>query len=214
MPTRKTATPDLLDDHLLRAIANRGGVRNYAANAVLVTEDARSDTLVVILSGRVKAYGSAEDGREVVYSTQAVGEYFGELTLDGGPRSASVMTLEPTTCAVVPGADVRQFLAENPDFALHLIKKLIRLARSSTEHVKSLALDDVYGRVTKLLRTLAQDENGVLTVPDKLTQQDIAERVGSSREMVSRVFKPLTEGGYVATSGGRIVLLKKLPARF
>ena len=214
MPTRKAATPDLLDDHLLRAIANRGGVCNYAANAVLVTEDDRSDALFIILSGRVKAYGSAEDGRDVVYNTQGAGEYFGEMTLDGGLRSASVMTLEPTACAVVPGADVRQFLSQNPDFALHLIKKLIRLGRSSTEHVKSLALDDVYGRVTKLLRTLARDEDGVLVVPDKLTQQDIAERVGSSREMVSRVFKPLTEGGYVANRDGRIVLLKKLPARF
>ena len=214
MPSRKAATPDLLDDQLLRQVASRGGVRSYAANAVLVTEDDRSDALFIILSGRVKAYGSAEDGREVVYNTQGVGEYFGEMTLDGGPRSASVMTLEPTTCAVVPGANVRQFLAENPDFALHIIKKLIRLARNSTEHVKSLALDDVYGRVTKLLRTLARDEDGVLVVPDKLTQQDIAERVGSSREMVSRVFKPLTEGGYVATRGGRIALLKKLPARF
>ncbi len=214
MPSRKSATPELLDNQLLRAIANRGGVRNYPANAVLVTEDDRSDTLFIILSGRVKAYGSAEDGREVVYNTQGAGEYFGEMTLDGGPRSASVMTLEPTSCAVVQGADVRHFLLENPDFALHVIKKLIRLARASTEHVKSLALDDVYGRVTKLLRALARDEEGVLVVPDKLTQQDIAERVGSSREMVSRVFKPLTEGGYVTTRAGRIVLLKKMPARW
>ena len=214
MPTRKAATPDLLDNQILRAIANRGGIRNYAANTVLVTEDDRSDALFIILAGRVKAYGSAEDGREVVYGTQGVGEYFGEMTLDGGPRSASIMTLEPTTCAVVPGANVREFLAEQPDFALHVIKKLIGLARASTEHVKSLALDDVYGRVTKLIKALAQDDNGVLTVPDKLTQQDIAQRVGSSREMVSRVFKPLTEGGYVEVRGGRIVLLKKLPARF
>ena len=214
MPIRKAATPDLLDDAILRAIASRGGIRNYAANTVLVTEDDRSDALFIMLAGRVKAYGSAEDGREVVYGTQGVGEYFGEMSLDGGPRSASVMTLEPTTCAVVPGANVREFLAEQPDFALHVIKKLIGLARASTEHVKSLALDDVYGRVAKLLKALAQDDNGVLTVPDKLTQQDIAERVGSSREMVSRVFKPLTEGGYVEVRGGRIVLLKKLPARF
>ncbi len=214
MPRPKLATPDLLDDQLLRAIASRGGVRSYAANAVLVTEEDRSDALFIILSGRVKAYGAAEDGREVVYATQGAGEYFGEMTLDGGPRSASVMTLEPTTCAVVPGPDVREFLAQQPDFALHLIKKLIHLARASTEHVKSLALDDVYGRVTKLLRSLAREVDGVLTVPDKLTQQDIAERVGSSREMVSRVFKPLAEGGYVELRGGRIVLLKKLPARW
>ena len=214
MPVRKTATPELLDDQLLRAVASRGGVRTFSAHAVLVTEDDRSDALFVILSGRVKAYGSAEDGREVVYGTQGAGEYFGEMTLDGGPRSASVMTLEPTTCAVVPGVEVRGFLAQNPDFALHLVKKLIGLARASTEHVKSLALDDVYGRVTKLLRALAREEDGVLVVPDKLTQQDIAQRVGSSREMVSRVFKPLTEGGYIELRGGRIVLLRKLPARW
>ncbi len=217
MPSRLSsapATPDLLDDHLLRAIASRGGVRNYAAQTVLVTEDDRSDALFIILAGRVKAYGSSEDGREVVYGTQGVGEYFGEMTLDGGPRSASVMTLEPTSCAVVPGAEVRQFLAEQPDFALHVIKKLIRLARASTGHVKSLALDDVYGRVTKLLKALARDEDGVLMVPERMTQQDIAERVGSSREMVSRVFKPLTEGGYVEMRGGRVAILKKLPARW
>ncbi len=214
MPIRKAATPDLLDDQLLRAIASRGGVRSYGAQTVLVTEDDRSDAVFIILSGRVKAYGAAEDGREVVYGTQGAGEYFGEMTLDGGPRSASIMTLEPTSCAVVPGADVRRFLTENPDFALHVIKKLIGLARASTEHVKSLALDDVYSRVTKLLRALARDEDGVLMVPDKLTQQDIAERVGSSREMVSRVFKPLSEGGYVEMRGGRIALLKKLPARW
>ena len=214
MPLRPPVTTQLLDEPLLRAIANRGGVRSYPANAVLVTEDDRSDALFIILTGRVKAYGSAEDGREVVYSTQGAGEYFGEMGLDGGLRSASVMTLEPTSCAVVPGPDVRQFLGEQPDFALHLIKKLIGLARNSTEQVKSLALDDVYGRVTRLLRSLARPEDGVLMLPDKLTQQDIAERVGSSREMVSRVFKPLTEGGYVEQRGGRIALLKKLPARW
>ena len=214
MPARQPVTPDLLNDQTLRAIAGRGGVRSYGAHTVLVTEDDRSDSLFIILSGRVKAYGAAEDGREVVYGTHGAGEYFGEMTLDGGPRSASIVTLEPTSCAVVPGVEVRQCLAERPDFALHLIKKLIGLARASTEHVKSLALDDVYGRVIKLLKTLAQDEGGVLLVPEKFTQQDIAERVGASREMVSRVFKPLTEGGYVEIRSGRIALLKKLPARW
>jgi CRP/FNR family transcriptional regulator, cyclic AMP receptor protein len=208
-------SPDILDDALLREMARRGGVRSWAANTVLVTEEDRADALFIILSGRVKAYGSGDDGREVVYGTQGPGEYFGEMTLDGGPRSASVITLEPTSCAVVPGLDVRDFLASQPDFALHLIKKLIRLARASTEHVKSLALEDVYGRVVRLLKKLAhEEEGGVLVLPDKMTQQDIAERVGSSREMVSRVFKPLFEGGYVEMRAGRIAILKKLPARW
>jgi CRP/FNR family cyclic AMP-dependent transcriptional regulator len=213
MATRKPTTPEVLDDALLRHIAQRGGVRSFGTHTVLVTEEDRSDALYIILSGRVKAFGSSLEGREVVYSVLGVGEYFGEMTLDGGPRSASVMTLEPTTCAIVPGADVRDFLASHPDFALHLVKKLIKLARASTQHVKSLALEDVYGRIARLLRTLAKDDgDGVKRVPEKLTQQDIAERVGSSREMVSRVFKPLLEGGYVEVRAGRIALLKKLPA--
>ncbi len=213
-PRPRPSDPEPLQDAVLRAIADRGGVRQYPANAVLVNEEDRSDSLFIILRGRVKAYGAGPDGREVVYSTQGAGEYFGELSLDGGARSASVMTLEPTTCAVVPGAEVRDFLAHHPDFALHLVMKLIRLARAATDQVKSLALDDVYGRIARLLRTLAREEDGVLVVPDKLTQQDIAERVGSSREMVSRIFKPLVEGGYVELRAGRIVLLKKLPARW
>jgi len=222
-PRNRNADPEPLQDSLLQAIADRGGVRQYPAHAVLVTEDDRSDALFIILRGRVKAYGAAVDGREVIYNTQGVGDYFGEMTLDGGPRSASVMTLEATTCAVVPGAEVRDFLATHPDFALHLVKKLIRLARASTDQVKSLALDDVYGRIARLLRTLAQEEAGeaggaggagVRVMPDKLTQQDIAERVGASREMVSRIFKPLVEGGYVEMRAGRIALLKKLPARW
>ncbi len=214
MVRKAPATPDVLDDSVLRGIAARGGVRSYPAQAVLVTEDDRSDALYIILSGRIKAYGSGDDGREVVYGTLGVGEYFGELTLDGGPRSASVMTLEPTTCAVVPGNEVRDFLATHPDFAVHLVKKLIRQSRALTDQVKSLALEDVYGRIVRLLRTLARDEGGVPVLPEKLTQQDIADRVGSSREMVSRVFKPLQEGGYVELRGGRIAILKKLPARW
>ncbi len=214
MSVKKAATADVLDDELLRAIAQRGGVRSWPANVVLVSEDDRSDALYILLAGRVKAYGADADGREVVYGTLGAGEYFGELTLDGGPRSASVMTLAPTTCAVVPGVEVRGLLASQPDFALHLVMKLIGLLRASTAQVKSLALEDVYGRIARLLRQLARDEDGVLVVPDKLTQQDIAERVGSSREMVSRILKPLQEGGYVELRGGRIALLKKLPARW
>jgi CRP/FNR family transcriptional regulator, cyclic AMP receptor protein len=204
----------LLPDSLLNAISARGGVRHYPANAVLVNEDDLSDSLYVIVKGRVKAYGAGTDGREVIYGTQGAGEYFGEMTLDGGPRSASVMTLEPTSCAVIPGAEVRGLLADHPDFALHLVHKLIGMVRSSTEHVKSLALDDVYGRVARLLRKMAREEDGVLVLPDRLTQQEIAERIGSSREMVSRIFKPLLTGGYIEMRGGRIAVLKKLPARW
>lgn len=210
-----SAPEPVLADELLQAIAARGGARSYPAHAVLVTEKDESDAIYILLRGRVKVYSSGEDGREVVYTTLGPGEYFGEMTLDGGPRSASVMTLEPSTCVVVSGASVRDFLASHPDFALHLVRKLIALVRRSTDTVKRLALDDVYTRVAKLLREIAEpDAQGRLVVGQRLTQQDIAERVGSSREMISRIFKQLTLGGYVVTEDRRIVLLKKLPARW
>lgn len=201
-----------LPAEVLASIAARGGVKRYPANAVLITEGDSADTLYVILTGRVKVYTANEAGKELILTLQGAGEYVGELALDGGVRSASVMTLEPTTCAVVTGATLRDFVAVHPDFAHHLIVNLIRRLRRLTGSAKSLALDDVYSRIAALLESMARDEGGERLVSDKLTQQDIAEHIGSSREMVSRVFKELTVGGYVVLQGGRIRLLKKLPA--
>ena len=207
------ATPDVLDDHLLREIARRGGVKPYPAHAILINEGDTSDSLYIVLSGRVKVYSTNADGKEVVIQIHGAGEYIGELALDGGVRSASVMTLEPTTCSVVSGANLREFIAAHPDFASHLIHKLIRSVRRATESVKSLALEDVYARVVRLLRDLSDPlEGGQRRVRERLTQQEIAERVGASREMVSRIFKDLTTGGFVAVEAGHITLFKRLPA--
>lgn len=209
------ATPDVLDDHLVREIAHRGGVKPYPAHAILINEGDTSDSLYIVLSGRVKVYSNNADGKEVVIATHGAGEYIGELALDGGVRSASVMTLEPTTCSVVSGANLRDFIAAHPDFASHLIHKLIRSVRRATESVKSLALEDVYARVVRLLGDLSDPvANGKRQVRERLTQQDIAERVGASREMVSRIFKELNAGGFVAVESGHITLLKKPPAAF
>ena len=148
----------------------------------------------------------------MVYNTLGPGEYFGELSLDGSPRSASVQSLEPVHCVLVRGAEMRAFLGQHPDFALHLIRHLIGLLRRATDSVKSLALDDVYSRLAKLLQEMAEpDASGRLVVPHKLTQQDLAERVGASREMISRILQQLVKGGYIERQGRRMVLLKKLP---
>jgi len=160
----------------------------------------------------LRAYASSAEGRDVVLSEHGPGEYVGELSLDGATRSASVKTLEPTTCCVVQAAQLPAFLAEHPEFALHLSQKLTRMVRRLTEQVKSLALQDVYGRMVRLMMELSDPVGDERVVREKLTQQDIADRVGSSREMVNRVMKELTTGGYVAVRDGRHVILRKLPA--
>ena len=126
--------------------------------------------------------------------------------LDEGPRSASVMTLEPSTFLVIPKASLRAFLVENPAFAVRLIEKLIHRVRSLTASVKSLALMDVYGRVARLLIDMAESVNGQKIVTKRLPKQDIAKMIGASREMVSRVMKDLQMGGYIEVRGSTIVL--------
>jgi CRP/FNR family cyclic AMP-dependent transcriptional regulator len=204
-------TEDRLPEPLLDALAARGNSRSYRANTVLITEGDPGGALFIVLSGRLRAYASSEDGRDVVLAEHGPGEYFGELSLEGGARSASVKTLEPSTCCVVQAADLRAFLAEHPDFALHLSQKLTRMVRRLTEQVKSLALQDVYGRMVRVLMELSDVVGNERVVRDKLTQQDIADRVGSSREMVNRVMKELTSGGYVSVRDGRYVIRRKLP---
>ncbi|MGH6623917.1 MAG: Crp/Fnr family transcriptional regulator, partial [Burkholderiaceae bacterium] len=149
-----------------------------------------------------------------ILDTYGTGDYVGEMSLDGRPRSASVMTLEPTMCSVVTRDDLRAAIAKNPDIAMTIISTLIERARIATDNVKNLALMDVYGRVARLLLSLSKEENGKLVIPEKMTQQDIADRVGASRDMISRIFKDLTIGGYVTIDNRQITIHRKPPARW
>lgn len=201
-----------ISESLLDAIAQRGTQRSYPTHAILINEGDTGDALFIVLSGRLKVFSSSEDGRDVVLSELGPGDYFGELSLDGGTRSVSVQALEPCSCRVVQGRELRLFLAEQPEFALHLTLKLIRMVRRLTEQVKSLALQDVYGRMVQLLMDLSDPDGDERPLRQRLTQKDIAERIGSSREMVNRVMKELTAGGYVELRDGRHVILRKLPS--
>jgi CRP/FNR family transcriptional regulator, cyclic AMP receptor protein len=200
-----------LQPETLRAIAATGVVRSFPRNTVLINEGDLGDALYVILSGRVKVFSSNEAGREFVIDFHKAGEYVGEMTLDGEPRSASVMTVESTTCAVVNRTQFRDFILAHPDFAMHLIERLIHRVRVTTGNLKSLALSDVYGRLVRLLNALAKDVDGRQVVPEKLTQQEIADRVGASRDMIGKLLKDLVAGGYLGVEERTISILKKLP---
>ncbi len=203
--------PRPLADDTLRAIAATGVVRTFPRHTVLIHEGDVGDSLYILLSGKVKVYASNEAGREVVIAFSGPGEYVGEMSLEGAPRSASVITVDPTTCAIVTREKFRDFIAANPDFAQHLIRTLIHRARNATENVKSLALSDVYGRLARLVNTLAVEQDGRVMVPERLTQQDIADRVGASRDMIGKLMKDLVGGGYLHVDDRRITVLKKLP---
>jgi CRP/FNR family transcriptional regulator, cyclic AMP receptor protein len=201
-------------DPLVRELASHGQVRAFAKNAVIINEGDNSDSLFVILSGKVKIYSADDSGREIIYDDHGPGEYVGEMALDGRPRSASVMTLESTTCSMLNRDEVRRAISGNPDIAIQILSTLIERARIATTSVRNLALLDVYGRIARLLLDLAEDRDGKLVIPERLTQQDIGDRVGASRDMVSRIFKDLVAGGYIRIDHKIITILRKPPERW
>ncbi len=200
-----------LESPALRELAGRGRIQQYRKDVVMLQEGDHGDTLYIVLAGRVKVFATGADDREIVFDIHGPGEYVGEMALDGGPRSASVMTLEPTTCSVVTRVTLKDHISKHPEFAFELLAKVIRRARRATESARDLALLDVYGRVRRLFDSLAVEREGVRVVPEKLTHQEIADRVGSSREMISRLLKDLTEGGYISVSEKLVTLRKPLP---
>ena len=202
---------DVLSDAELKALSERAIMRTVAKHTVIVSEGDRADSLYIVLSGRVRVYVSDDQGKEMFLSEAGKGEYFGEMALDEGPRSASVITLEPTRFLVVPKDDFAAFLAQSPEFALHLVRKLIRRVRALTHDVKSLALMDVYGRVARMLLALAVERDGALVIEHRPTQQEMANRIGASREMISRILTELAAGGYIEVARDRLTIARTLP---
>jgi CRP/FNR family cyclic AMP-dependent transcriptional regulator len=199
----------------LRPLAQRGAVKHYRKQERVIEEGTHGDTLFVILAGRLRAYSADARGREIVYGIYGPGDYLGEMSLDGGPRSASVVADEASVCAVLTRHSLLEHIAEHPGFALELIARVIGRARLATQHARDLALLDAYTRVARLLESLAvrQPDGGAL-IPSRLTHAEIAGRVGCSREMVSRLLKDLQRGGYLADEGSGWRLARSLPTRW
>ena len=202
-----------LQEDELRALAGKAVTRSVLKNVIVFTEGEFTRSLYVILSGKVRIYLNDENGKELVLDVKGPGEYFGEMVLDEGPRPASVATIEPCQFAIISGADFKKLLIKHPDIALIVIKNLIQVARGLTENVRSLAMD-VYGRVSKMLLALAVERRGNFVIPQKLTQQEIASRVGTSREVINRILRDLSIGGYIRVKEGTITINKPLPSRW
>ncbi len=204
--------PKIAASDWIQALSERGQIKSFPPRTIIIHEGDPSGALFIIKEGKGKIYSNNESGREIVFNNYGPGDLLGEPSLDGGVRTASVMTTEKTVCSVVRAEDVRSLVSENPTFALQVIVRLIGLVRTSNEHIKSLALEDVYGRVVRFLMKKAEPvEAGGWIVRERLTQQNIADRVGSSREMVSRIFKDLERGGYIAVEKDSIVIHRKPP---
>jgi len=200
-----------LNDQELDALSKVAVKKTFPKNTILFSEGDRSDSLYVICSGKIKVTINDKEGNEVILAIIGPGEYFGEMALlDSGPRSACAITKEPTQLLIFSKNDFMDIFSSNP-IAFNLLKGLIKRLREANKKIESLALLDVYGRVARLLIQLAKPQNQKMVIEDKLTHQEIANMVGSSREMVSIILKELSNGGYITVDKKLITINRKLP---
>lgn len=200
----------------VHALAALGSRRQYRKGTLIIQEGETGETIYIVISGLLRTYLAGGNGKELTLAHYGPMDYVGEMSLDGGKRSANVEAVEPTTCSVISRDVLLRYISEHPSFSLEMMERLIRRARLATESARSVALIDVYGRLAKLLTDRAEAENaaGERRVPERLTHMQLAQHLACSREMVSRLLKDLETGGYIAVRDRHIVLLKRLPARW
>lgn len=199
----------------LRALARLGAVRALRKGVQLITEGDQGDSLFIVLRGGLRAFSVAPDGREVTYAEYGPGEYVGEMSLDGGPRSANVETTCASVCVLVTRATLETHLAADPAFAFELLAKVIRRARAATVGMKGIALNSVYGRLKALIEEEATVQDGGQRVwSDVPTHLAMSRRLGCSREMVTRLLGDLEHGGHIAVAGRTITLPRPLPSKW
>ena len=199
-----------LNEHELDVVRSLATERSYAKTAVVLTEGEMGDSLYMIQSGKVKVVIGDEEGREIILKILGPGDFFGEMSMiDKEPRSASVTTLEPATFLVLTHAAFERCVEQAPRIAKVVMQILANRVREADRKIGTLALMDVYGRVASTLLELAVFTDGKLVVGEKLSQQDLANMVGASREMVNRILKDLTERGFISIESKSITIINR-----
>jgi CRP/FNR family transcriptional regulator, cyclic AMP receptor protein len=201
----------------LQTLADSGVQRSYRKGAIIVNEGESGSDLFILIQGRVRVFSADTSGKEITLGTILAGDFFGEMSLDGGTRSATVEALEPCLCVIVPNVHVLAFIRNNSEFAISLLQTTIIRARAATQAARDMALLDVYGRLAQTLNHLANAVEGDDTpkpITPLITHGELAAHVGASREMVSKLMKDLERAGYVQVNTRQITLLKKLPLRW
>ncbi len=197
----------VLPESQLNVLTSMVTRKTFSRGTTIITAGGPTDSLYIVISGRLKVMMSDDEGREVILAILGSNEFFGEMSLvDDSPRSASVVAIEACELLSLAKRDFNKCLEDNFEMAMTVMRGLVKRLREADQKIGSLALMDVYGRVARLLLEMSEDVNGERIVVKKLAKQDIAKMIGASREMVSRVMKDLQSGGYIEVRPEGIVL--------
>ena len=197
-----------LSEAELELVRSLAAEKHYPKNAVVLTEGEMGDALYLIQSGKVKVFIGDQDGREMILKILGPGDFFGEMSMiDKQPRSASVTTLEASVFLVLSHSSFEKCVEKIPRIANMVMRVLATRVREADRKIGTLAMMDVYGRVASTLLELAVNDNGKMVVGEKLSQQDLANMVGASREMVNRILKDLAERGFISVESKSITII-------
>ena len=201
-----------LPDEALARVAAVAGMRRYPRSCHVLDAGDECDHVYFVLTGSVKVLVSGDGGRDAILGLLGRGSVFGEMAMFGArPRSASVVTAEPSDLVQIPVQDFRRLMQENFDLAWRVMCLLADRLREADRKIESLSLRDVHARVEELLREMAEPVADGSLVAARITKQDIARMVGASREMVSRVMRDLGRDGVVEERGDGIWLKNRPP---
>ncbi len=196
-----------LSDRRIDQIVDDFTIRTFHAGETVFFQTDKSTDLYIILEGSVKVILLSEEGEEFVLADLQQGDFFGEMSLiDGNPRSASVIADEDSTFAVLERSRFLDAIKQDPEMAIDLMKSLVQRLRKATEREESLAFLAVRQRLVRLFVRLAKEEGmkkdaAGYHVVRKRTHKEIAERIGASRESISKILKRLSSDGMIVEDG-------------
>jgi CRP/FNR family transcriptional regulator, cyclic AMP receptor protein len=209
MPKDRSAA-HLLEADAIRCLEGVAVRKRFPKNTVIFSKGDESDSMYVVCRGSVKVVIDDDQGKEIVLSVMGPGECFGEMAaIDGVPRSATVVTQEPAELLMVRRNDLRNLLSTNPAMTFRFLELLLARLREADEKIVTLAFLNVHARVADFLTRFAEPQGEKWIVKAKTTHQEIADTIGCSREMVSRVLKEMLNEGALSMEGNRIVIHRK-----
>ena len=194
----------------LEAVAAASRVRTFRRGQVVCTAGDRGDTVIVVLSGRLKVVVRSADGSELTLTVIQPGGVFGELAaVDGGPRSADAETLEESRLLMIPRDMVQDICARVPAAALALARSVAATLRRLTESAGDLVFLDLPRRVAKVLLSQPPDEDGLIRL--KMSQEQVAHQAAGTRQSVNAALRGFERRGWIEVQD-RAVTVKQAEA--
>ena len=201
-----------VDADAVDTLINEMETVTFARGTTIFDEGEPGDRLYIIVQGKVKLARHAPDGRENLLSVMGPSDMFGELSIfDPGPRTSSAVCVTEVTAATMNSEMLKQWVADHPAIAQQLLRVLARRLRRTNANLADLIFTDVPGRVAKTLLQLANrfgvQEGGALRVNHDLTQEEIAQLVGASRETVNKALATFAHRGWIRLEGKSVLIV-------